>query len=131
MSTVVFADWSFSGTWHRYQQLALDAFERDRAKGSCRTLIVAPRGAGKTLIGLEVIWRLDTPALVLCPAQTIQRQWQDKQDLFGGRRETLRVLTYQALCQADDPGDLLRGTTECQWAQERAQATGQEPSDVA
>ncbi|MDQ6805831.1 MAG: DEAD/DEAH box helicase family protein, partial [Actinomycetota bacterium] len=130
MSTAVFADWRFTGTWHRYQQLALDAFERDRANGSRQTLIVAPPGAGKTLIGLEVIRRLDVPALVLCPTQTIQRQWQEKQELFGGPRETVRVLTYQALCQADDPGDMLHDIAERRWAQERAQATGREPADV-
>jgi superfamily II DNA or RNA helicase len=126
----VFADWSFTGTWHRYQQLALDAFERDRADGNRQTLIVAPPGSGKTLIGLEVIRRLDLPALVLCPTQTIQRQWEEKQELFGGPREAVRVRTYQGLCQADDPGELLRGIAERQWAQERAQATGRDVSAV-
>lgn len=130
MSTAVFAEWRFAGTWHRYQQLALDAFERDRTSGGRQTLIVAPPGAGKTLIGLEIIRRLDAPALVLCPTQTIQRQWLEKQEFFGGRRETIRVLTYQALCQAD-AGDLLRGIAEQRWAQERAQAIGKEPSEVA
>ncbi len=127
MSADVFADWSFDGTWHRYQQLALDAFERDRANARSQTLIVAPPGAGKTLIGLEVIRRLDAPALVLCPTQTIQRQWQEKQDMFGGACAAVHILTYQALCQADDPGDMLHGIAERQWAQDRAAATGQEP----
>jgi superfamily II DNA or RNA helicase len=116
--------------WHRYQQLALDAFENDRARGRRQTLIVAPPGAGKTLIGLEVIGRLDAPALVLCPTQTIQGQWQEKQKLFGGRRETVHVLTYQALCQADDPGEVLRGVAERRWADERARATGTDPAEV-
>lgn len=119
-----FVDWTFDGTWHRYQELALAAFERDRAEGSSKTLIVAPPGAGKTLIGLEVVRRVGAPAVVLCPTQTIQRQWHDKQELFGEPREELLVLTYQALCQADDPDDLLRGLAERQWAQERAKATG-------
>jgi superfamily II DNA or RNA helicase len=96
--TVAFADWNFSGRWHRYQRIALEAFERDRANGSSQTLIVAPPGAGKTLIGLEVVRRVGTPAVVLCPTQTIQRPWLDKQELFGGPREELQVLTYQALC---------------------------------
>jgi superfamily II DNA or RNA helicase len=125
-----FGAWRFAGTWHRYQQLALDAFERDRANGRSQTLIVAPPGAGKTLIGLEVIRRLDAPALVLCPTQTIQRQWQDKQALFGPPSDQVTVLTYQALCQADDPDDLLRGVAERQWAEERARATGAEPAAV-
>lgn len=83
MSTGAFADWSFTGTWHRYQQLALEAFERDRANGSHQTLIVAPPGAGKTLIGLEVIRRLDAPALVLCPTQTrAQATGKDPSDVL-------------------------------------------------
>jgi superfamily II DNA or RNA helicase len=130
MGTGVFGDWSFTGAWHRYQQLALDAFERDRASGSTRTLIVAPPGAGKTLIGLEVVRRLDAPALVLCPTQTIQRQWHEKEELFGKPHEQLRVVTYQALCQADDPDDLLRGLADHRWAAERAKATGQDPAQA-
>lgn len=42
----------------------------------------------------------------------------------------MHVLTYQSLCQADDPGDLLRGVAERRWAHERAQATGQDPTAV-
>ena len=52
--------------------------------------------------------RLGAPALVLCPSQTIQRQWGEKQALFGGRRDDLHLLTYQSLCQADDPDGMLR-----------------------
>jgi superfamily II DNA or RNA helicase len=128
--TALFADWKFTGSWHRYQQLALDAFERDRASGSGQTLIVAPPGSGKTLIGLEVIRRLDAPALVLCPTQTIQRQWLDKQELFGGRSEAVHALTYQSLCQADDPDGLLHEIAERKWSSERAQATGGDADDV-
>jgi len=67
---------------------------------------------------------------VLCPTQTIQRQWHDKQELFGGSHREVRVLTYQALCQADDPDDLLRGLAERRWAQERAAATGRELAQI-
>ena len=42
---------AFAGEWRRYQLLALDAFERDRAAGRRHTHIVAPPGSGKTLIG--------------------------------------------------------------------------------
>jgi superfamily II DNA or RNA helicase len=130
MSVGSFAGWAFNGSWHRYQRLALDAFERDREGGRSQTLIVAPPGAGKTLIGLEVIRRLGVPALFLCPTQTIAGQWQEKQELFGGTREAVRVLTYQALCQAEDPGELLRGIAERQWAEERAHATGSDAAAV-
>lgn len=129
--TVAFADWTFTSTWRRYQELCLDAFEADRAAGRRETLLVAPPGSGKTVVGLEVVRRLGVPALVLCPSQTIQRQWAQKQALFGPPSADLHVLTYQALCQADDPDGLLRHAAAERWARERAAATGATPAEAA
>ena len=44
----------FAGAWRHYQELALDAFEADRAAGRRHTHIVAPPGSGKTVMGLEI-----------------------------------------------------------------------------
>lgn len=129
--TAAFADWAFSGTWRRYQALGLDAFEADRAAGRPETLIVAPPGSGKTVVGLEIVRRLGVPALVLCPSQTIQRQWAEKQALFGPPSPDLHVLTYQALCQADDPDGLLHHAAAERWARERAEATGATAAEAA
>jgi len=41
-----FASHRFTGTWRRYQQLALDAFDRGRAAGGSRAYLVLPPGAG-------------------------------------------------------------------------------------
>ena len=41
----------FHGTWRRYQSLALEASERDRAAGYRYTHLVAPPGSAKTLPG--------------------------------------------------------------------------------
>ena len=98
----------FRGTWRHYQQGCLAAFEADRAAGRDKTLLVAPPGSGKTLVGLEIVQRLGVPALVLCPTQTIQRQWRERQALFGGPSDDFHLLTYQSLCQADDPDGMLR-----------------------
>jgi superfamily II DNA or RNA helicase len=35
-------------------------------------------GSGKTVIGLEILRRLERPALVLAPTATIEGQWRDK-----------------------------------------------------
>ena len=125
------AGWRFAGDWRHYQELCLEAFEADRAAGERRTLLVAPPGSGKTLIGLEIVRRLGVPAVVLCPSQTIQRQWQERQELFGGVSEDVHLLTYQALCRADDPEGMLREAAARHWAAERAQATGQTLDEVA
>ena len=121
---------AFRGTWRHYQEGCLAAFEADRASGHDRTLLVAPPGSGKTLVGLEIVRRLGQPAVVLCPTQTIQRQWHDRQSLFGGPSDDVHLLTYQALCQADDPDGMLRDAAERHWAVERAAATEQTVDDV-
>jgi superfamily II DNA or RNA helicase len=74
--------------------------------------------------------RLGHPALVLCPTQTIQRQWADQQELFGGVSDEVKLLTYQSLCQASDPDGMLRGAAERHWAFERAGVTGQQVAEV-
>jgi len=125
-----FSTWQFQGTWRGYQTLCLDAFEDDRAHGHHQTLIVAPPGSGKTVVGLEIVRRLEMPALVLCPSQTIQRQWLDQQRMFGGASDDLHAMTYQSICQAADPEGLLRDAAQRHWVQERATATGQAPGDV-
>jgi hypothetical protein len=128
--TPTLASWAFTGTWRRYQRECLDAFEADRASGHHQTLLVAPPGSGKTVIGLEIVRRLGAPTLVLCPTQTIQSQWQDKQSLFGQRSPDVHALTYQSLCQTGDPDDMLRTAAQRQWAGERAQATGATADEV-
>ena len=62
---------------------------------------------------------------MLCPTRTIQRQWGEKQALFGASSEDLHVLTYQSLCQTTDPEGMLRDAAHRIWLEERAAATGQ------
>ncbi|HEV2814911.1 MAG TPA: DEAD/DEAH box helicase family protein, partial [Solirubrobacteraceae bacterium] len=128
--TTPLAAWRFAGEWRHYQRLCLDAFEADREAGEEKTLLVAPPGSGKTLIGLEIVRRLGVPAVVLCPSQTIQRQWRERQALFGGVSDDVHLLTYQSLCRADDPDGMLREAAERHWAAERARATAQTVEEV-
>ncbi|HKE51828.1 MAG TPA: DEAD/DEAH box helicase family protein, partial [Actinomycetes bacterium] len=125
------------GTFRPYQELALAAFERDRAAGRRSTHIVAPPGSGKTVLGLEIIRRLGRPALVLAPTSTIQQQWSDKLRLFTDRPASytgaagpLYLFTYQMLCQTADPGGALRHSAIKQLVHERAAATGRTMTEV-
>ncbi len=123
---------AFDGTWRRYQALALDAFEDDRRHRRRRTHIVAPPGSGKTLLGMEIVRRLGTRALVLVPNTAVQEQWVRAASRFGAApglaaanpSAPVACLTYQALCQLDDPAAALGNVAEQRWAAERAQATG-------
>jgi superfamily II DNA or RNA helicase len=129
---------SFGGTWRHYQALALDAFENDRRHRRRRTHIVAPPGSGKTLLGMEIVRRLGARALVLVPNTAVQEQWLHAAARFGAPAglaaadpsAPIACLTYQALCQLDDPAVALGNLAEGRWAAERAKATGTEVADV-
>jgi superfamily II DNA or RNA helicase len=123
---------AFAGTWRGYQRLALNSFEADREHGRVSTHIVAPPGSGKTLLGMEMIRRLGQRALVLVPNTAVQEQWLRTAGAFGAPAglaaatpaAVIACLTYQALCQLDDPAAAVRGEAERRWAAGRASATG-------
>lgn len=129
---------AYQGTWRRYQELALNAFAESQASGRKTTHIVAPPGSGKTLLGVEIVRRLGSPALVLAPNSAIQAQWVAAAKVFGAGADLVAAdtsapiacLTYQSLCQLDDPDT---GLTEAarQWTLERAKALGQTTDEVA
>jgi superfamily II DNA or RNA helicase len=128
---------AFRGRWRRYQELALDAFERDRRGGRRRTHVVAPPGSGKTLLGVEIVRRLGVPALVLVPNSAVQAQWlaavgrfTDEPVAAPDPAAAIAVLTYQSLCQLDDPAVALGDLAERRWSAERAAATEATPAEV-
>lgn len=76
------ANLQFRYPMRRYQREILDLVDGKLANGEKEIHIVAPPGAGKTIIGLQMISTLKCPALILCPNTTIQSQWGSKLDLF-------------------------------------------------
>lgn len=106
--------WRFAGTFRPYQQRILERF--DDLKQDHRIHIVAAPGSGKTILGLELICRLDQPALILAPTITIRDQWIDRFAVHFQRNGAanprewcstslhnpafLTVITYQALYSA-------------------------------
>src|SRR5438477_2558040 len=103
----------FRKTWRGYQSRLLDHL--DGYLQNKRLHLVAAPGSGKTVLGLEVIKRINLPTLVLAPTITIRDQWVDRLvDLFLppglGKPEFvstelkkpafLTVATYQALHSA-------------------------------
>ncbi len=100
----------FTGEWRDYQARVLN--EIDAYMGDQRLHIVAAPGAGKTILGLEVMRRLARPTLIFSPTRTIRDQW--RQRLFPlflppvecwddhisfdlDTPSTLTLTTYQAL----------------------------------
>ncbi len=111
------------------------AFDRDRSEGRRRTHIVAPPGSGKTLLGVELVRRVGRRALVLTPNSAVQIQWPRAVRKFGSAADVARVagpepffpiacMTYQSLCQLEDPSAAIRQVAAARWASDRAAATG-------
>lgn len=73
----------FMFPWRGYQQRVLDEIETHLDDNKLH--IIAPPGSGKTVLGLEVVRRLNKPTLILSPTRTIRNQWIERfQTLFGG-----------------------------------------------
>jgi superfamily II DNA or RNA helicase len=107
----------FHKTWRSYQQRVLTELEQHLDDNHLH--IIAAPGSGKTVLGLEVMRRLNHPSLVLAPTVAIRDQWVDRfVGLFmDGRHGTpewiskdiraprfLTVSTYQGLhmaCRGD------------------------------
>lgn len=66
------AGWQFEGTFRRSQRAVFDAVGPSPVSP---LHIVAPPGAGKTLVGLELARRAGSRAVALAPTTTIRSQW--------------------------------------------------------
>ena len=66
-------DMNFKGTWRDYQARVLE--EMDEHFADDRLHVVAAPGAGKTVLGLEIMRRIERPALVFAPTIAIREQW--------------------------------------------------------
>ncbi|WP_109315282.1 DEAD/DEAH box helicase [Pseudovibrio ascidiaceicola] len=110
---------SFQASWREYQERVLA--ELDTHLDDDHLHIVAAPGSGKTILGLEVIRRVDQPAVILAPTITIRNQWIERlTSLFlpeGEERPDwiskdirnprfLTVITYQALHAAFSNEDI-------------------------
>lgn len=72
--TLLGAEWHLRG----YQLEAADAFWGDGLAQGGSGVVVLPCGAGKTLVGLSVMARLNMKTLILCTNVTALRQWRDE-----------------------------------------------------
>ena len=68
-----FPEMAFRRPWRVYQARLLERMSSHMADG--RLHVVAAPGSGKTVLGLEVLRRIDAPTLVLAPTITIRNQW--------------------------------------------------------
>lgn len=84
----------FKGVWRDYQARILD--EMGDHLANRRLHIVAAPGAGKTMLGLEIVRRLGRRALVFAPTVAIRDQWADRlTPLFLDARPAAHEVSHQ------------------------------------
>ncbi len=66
----------FNKVWRSYQARALSELE-DYLDDNHLHIVAAP-GSGKTVLGLEVLRKLNKPALIFSPTLAIRNQWEDR-----------------------------------------------------
>ncbi|GAA5025097.1 hypothetical protein GCM10011506_09330 [Marivirga lumbricoides] len=66
----------FKYPWRNYQQRVLKELEEHLDDNHLH--VIAPPGSGKTVLGLEVMLRLNKPALILAPTIAIRNQWVER-----------------------------------------------------
>ncbi|MCP3739898.1 DEAD/DEAH box helicase family protein [Rossellomorea sp. BNER] len=102
-------DISFIYDWRTYQHRVLSSLEEHLQNRHLH--LIAPPGSGKTVLGLEVMLRLNEPTLILAPTLAIKNQWLERfVDLFLNQNEApdwvsmdlknpkfLTITTYQSL----------------------------------
>lgn len=120
----------------RYQKEIIELIKIKLERGERQLHIVAPPGAGKTIIGLQLISEFAVPSLVVSPNTTIQAQWGQKADLFLppelasygvdeliGTHEIrplkpITLLTYQVLSTPGREQELLEKLAHKSWIEE-------------
>lgn len=130
------ANLEFQYPLRRYQQEILELINIKLERGDRRLHIVAPPGAGKTIIGLQIISQLRYPSLILCPNTTIQSQWGQKAELFLGPEnqaftvsdiigthedkplKPITLLTYQVLSTPGREQEYLDSLAHKSWVEE-------------
>lgn len=105
-----FSKIEFKGTFRSYQQKVLN--DMNKYLNDNKIHIVASPGSGKTTLGIELIKRLNEPALILSPSITIRNQWGkrirdgflcEEEDIHGYVSYSLKdtklftSITYQSL----------------------------------
>ncbi|MCI8515203.1 MAG: DEAD/DEAH box helicase family protein [Lachnospiraceae bacterium] len=86
----------FRRKWRPSQIQVLEGFAEDIADGKFH-LCAAP-GSGKTSVGLEIVRRLDQPALVLSPTTASAEQWKNrlKEDFLPEEEEARKWVSRDA-----------------------------------
>jgi len=129
----LFDQLSFRYPFRKYQRMILEqVVEEQKDQKDHKYHLVAPPGAGKTIIGLELIRRFDAPAVVFAPTTTIQAQWYEKIGMFlenpadisryasldPRQRAPIHIFTYQLISTPAEAQEHIVEAALRQWQEE-------------
>lgn len=75
-----FKELKFCYNWRSYQEKFLSNFQSHIYDNHLH--VIAPPGSGKTILGLEIMRRLNKKTLILSPTLTIRNQWHERLQSF-------------------------------------------------
>ncbi|MCB9136150.1 MAG: DEAD/DEAH box helicase family protein [Anaerolineales bacterium] len=123
---------TFRHPFRKYQRMILAQVDSalQNPKDDRKYHIVAPPGAGKTIVGIELAARFGHPAVIFAPTTTIQGQWREKVGMFlddpskindhasldPSRLAPLNIYTYQLISTAAESQDHIRDMALQKWA---------------
>lgn len=103
-----FDSFEFKFQWRSYQNELLKSFDNHISDEHFH--VIAPPGSGKTILGIEILRRLNKKAIVFAPTLAIRNQWKQRIDDFFLKDEredyfsfdikspgTITFTTYQGL----------------------------------
>lgn len=125
---------SFRQPFRKYQRMILEQIVVQQKDHKYH--LVAPPGAGKTIIGLELIRQFDQPAVVFAPTTTIQAQWYEKVGMFldpaqadvsqfasmeADRHASINIFTYQLISTPTQAREHLKEAALLLWKENLVQ----------
>ncbi len=105
-----FNDLKFKFPWRSYQAKLLTHFEDHIADHHFH--VIAPPGSGKTILGIEILRKLDQKTLVLAPTLTIRNQWENRLQNFFTETKAYNSYSFDL----KTPGDITFSTYQALFA---------------
>ncbi len=82
----------FKYQWRPYQAKVLKNFSKHIQDNHFH--IVAPPGSGKTILGIEILKRINKKTVILAPTLTIRNQWEDRLQSFFTKNTRFTSVSY-------------------------------------
>ncbi|MWW26235.1 DEAD/DEAH box helicase family protein [Algibacter lectus] len=89
----------FNFPWRSYQANLLKHFNTHIEDNHFH--VIAPPGSGKTILGIEIIRKLNKKTLVLAPTLTIRNQWENRLQTFFTRDEDFEPFSFDLKAPKD------------------------------